>query len=311
MTINNIPKAINPTISLGVKALEGAINVGDEIDLSQNAAPKITVDLFDLIGDPATPAIPGKHARYTAQVVAVADAYAAVRVAVGAGREYCRLAIGVLKSVLGTRWNTQWQAAGFTTPSLALPDDPVPMLLGFREYFKANPAKEVAPINVTAARAQLLVDNIQDAGAAVASAKQLRVAYKAARDASLRKLKERLSGLRGELDQILSDDDGRWYEFGFRRPADGSMPLPVPDLVLTPVGPGTVLAQWGLASLAENYRVSWRIAGSADEPMEIGLFTDRQATLTALPSGANIVVGVSARNDSGETEPTEAAIVVP
>jgi hypothetical protein len=215
-----------------------------------------------------------------------------------------------LKPVLGTRWTTQWQAAGFSAPSLALPQDPVPMLIGFREYFKANAAKEVAPINLTAARAQLLVDSIQDANAAVGAAKQLRIALKTARDTSLRKLQLRLGGLRSELDQILSDDDGRWYAFGFRRPADGAIPSLVTGLALTPAGPGVVLVQWGLSSLAENYRVTWRLAGSATEPTEVGLFTDRQCSIVGLPSGASIVVGVSARNDSGETEPTEAAITV-
>ena len=88
------------------------------------------------------------------------------------------------------------------------------------------------------------------------------------------------------------------------------MPLPVPDLVLSSGGPGIVLVQWGLSSLAENYRVTWRITGSAAEATEVGLFTDRQCSITGLPSGTSIVVGVSARNDSGETEPTEAVITV-
>ena len=36
--------------------------------------------------------------------------------------------------------------------------------------------------------------------------------------------------------------------------------------VLTPAGASVVLVQWGLSSLAENYRVTWRITGSAAEP---------------------------------------------
>jgi hypothetical protein len=102
--------------------------------------------------------VPGKQAKYKAQVVAVAEAYAAARVAVTNGIDYCRLAIGVLKPVLGTRWTTQWQAAGFSEPSLALPRDPVPMLIHFRQYFGSNPTREVAAINITAARAQLTDD---------------------------------------------------------------------------------------------------------------------------------------------------------
>jgi hypothetical protein len=144
----------------------------------------------------------------------------------------------------------------------------------------------------------------------VAAARDLRIELKAGRDESISNLRGRLSGLRSELGQLLDDDDGRWYDFGFRRPVDGSMPGPVRDLVLTPAGASVVLVQWRPSSLSENYRVTWRIAGSAAEPTEVGLFADRQCSITGLPSAANIVVGVSARNDSGETAPTEAAITM-
>jgi hypothetical protein len=311
MITNKIPTTIPEIVSLGVKALAGAQAYGDDVDLGQNTAPKIAADLYDLTGDPATPLVPGKQDLLNAARAAVTTAYANAGNAVKAGREYCRLGLALLKPTLGTRHNALWTNAGFLTPSLALPNDPVPMLMAFRQYFVANPTKENAPTNITAANAQTLLAAVQGTTLALATARDGRRDALAARDGSKRNLQTRLSGLRSELDQLLDDDDGRWEQFGFRRPADGSMPLPVPDLVLTPGGAGIVLAQWGLASLADNYRVSWRIAGSADEPNEIGLFTERQATLTALPSGANIVVLVTARNESGETVPTEAAIVVP
>ena len=76
------------------------------------------------------------------------------------------------------------------------------------------------------------------------------------------------------------------------------------------MAPGQPVVQWGLSSLAENYRVTWRLSGSAAEPTEVGLFADRQCSIMGLPSGTSIIVGVSARNDSGETAPTEAAITV-
>jgi len=306
-----VPAGVDPVISLGTKTLAGALSVGDAVGLEQNPAAKIQLDLYDLSGDPATPLVPGKQAKYVAQKLAVKAANDAARAAVHNGREYCRLAIGVLKPTLGNRWNTQWNAAGFAVPSLAIPNDPVPMLIRFREYFNANPAREVAVLNVTAARAQLRVTEIQQAHVTLSQARNLRIDFKAARDESLKKLRQRLIGLRGELDQIIEDDDGRWYDFGFRRPADGQQPAPVTGLVLTPGGAGIVLASWAASTNAENYRLTWKPTSSAGEPTEVGLTAETQFALTGLPSGLPISVGVSARNAAGETLTTEVTIVVP
>ena len=53
MTKNEIPKAINPVISLGIAALAGAENLDEEIGLEQNPASKIAPDLYDLTGLPS------------------------------------------------------------------------------------------------------------------------------------------------------------------------------------------------------------------------------------------------------------------
>ena len=305
-----VPAAVDAVISLGSKMLTGAQTVGDAINLEQNTAPKIAVDLYDLSGDPATPLVPGKQAKHAAQKLAVKAANDAARAAAHNGREYCRLAIGVLKPVLGNRWTTLWNAAGFVAPSLAVPRDPVPMLIRFREYFNANAAREVVALNVTAARAQLRVTEIQQAHVALANARNLKIDLKAARDASLAKLRKRLIGLRSELEQLLEDDDGRWYDFGFFRPADRQQPAPVTGLVLTPAGAGTVIASWSPSSNATNYRVSWKPTSSSGEPTEVGLFADPQAVISGLPTGVPLTIAVSARNSAGETAATEGSIAL-
>ena len=42
-----------------------------------------------------------------------------------------------------------------------------------------------------------------------------------------------------------------------------------------------------------------------------GLFADLAVTLSGLPSGTTIVVNVTARNEAGETQPSEVTVVVP
>jgi hypothetical protein len=312
ITNNNIPKPLEKVISLGVIAFTGAEAEGPGIPLKINTAPEIGVDLHDVIGDPLTPLIPGKQDKYAAQKAVVSAAFAASRAAKEAGRAYCFAALGVLRPVLGNRWNSRWNAAGFVTPSLAVPRrDPLVMLIRFRQYFNANPVQEVTARNVTAAIAQARIAAIQQTNLAVTQARDLLLDLQAERDAAVETLRARLSGLRSELEQALEDDDGRWYDFGFRRPIDGRMPGPITGLVLTPLGAGVVSAAWDLSPLAQNYRVSWRMDGGSSPITEIGLFTDRQCTITGLPTGSTIVVSITARNSSGETLSTEGTIVVP
>lgn len=312
MPTNKVPKSYAPLINLALKAHTGAQTHGAVVELQQNVATAIAGDLYDLIGDPATPLVPGKQAILNTRNQAVKAAQGVARVAVRAGREYCRLGVALLRPVLGAQHNGTWEAAGFLTPSLAMPLHPSPTLIAFRHYFEANPAQENVPSGITAAQAQARLAAIQSAAFAVAAAEAQQLIAKRARDLAVRALQRRLSGLRYELGQLLSREDGMWREFGFYRPADGQLPEVVEGLILAAGLPGTVVVTWEAASLAENYRVVWRPEGSPSENnTEVGLFADLQVLISGLPSGSSVTVGVSARNDSGETEATEATITVP
>jgi hypothetical protein len=312
-TSNSIPKGRVALINQARVALTGAIAFGADAELQQNTAPRIAAEFHDVVGDPASPLVLGKQPRFAGQLVVVKKANAAKRAAIAAGREFCRLAINLLRPALGNEWNTAWKAAGFAQPSLALPRQPAVLLDALGSYFAMNPARENAQANVTAGEARARAAAIDAAILAAATAKAQRVVYKRERDAALKKLRKRLSGLRAELAQLLEPEDGRWYKFGFRRPADGRQPVPVAEITLTPAGPGTVLVAWPTSARAESYRVTWKLESAAEnEPTTDGcLSADEQCALTALPSGETIVVAVSARNSAGETSAIEASIVVP
>src|SRR5687767_2818120 len=175
MNSNTIPTSREPIITLATQALAGAIAIGETVGLKQNTATDISTDLYDLIGDPAAPEDLGKQRELNERLSAVSAAYEAQRTAVQNGVDYCSAAIGVLRISLGKRWNARWQAAGFTTGSLEVTSDPGPMLVEFRNYFRDHPDKEVAPINVTAARAELLRAALQAARLGVATARAARV----------------------------------------------------------------------------------------------------------------------------------------
>jgi hypothetical protein len=320
---NTIPRPLAAVITLARNAHAGGLKSGGAAARAYNTPEKIGRDLHDVIGNPATPLVPGKQAQYAAQLVAVKAAYVEKVAAIRAGREFCRRAVSLLRLFLGNDWNTAWQAAGFHLPSLALPAHPAAMLTGLRAYFGADPARENVQAGVTAAAAETAAARIDAALLAVASAKRTLVSLKAQRDRALKTLRQRLSGLRAELELLLEDDSGLWYEFGFKRPADGRKPLPVEEVNVTVAAPGVVVVKWGSAPLAEDYRVTWKprdgssLPGSdggaersAQRNTEAGLLSGTQAILRDLPAGVPIIIGVSARNSHGETKPTEREIVV-
>jgi hypothetical protein len=309
--MNSIPQPQAPLIQLSVKARAAAEAIGPEIDLQHNKGTDIAADLHDVTGDPANPSEPGKQAQYNTSKESLKAARAAARQATQAGQEFCRQGIALLKSVLGTSYGSAWNAAGFLARSLQVPRHPVPMLLEFRQYFERHAAHENAPLNLTAVQAQATLTAIQAADLAVASAKAASVRAKKLRDEAVRNLYRRMSNLRKELEQVLEDDDGRWYEFGFHRPIDGRIPEPVSEIAVTPLAPGVASVAWDPSTRAQNYRVKWFVDDGDDSPItEVGLFTDRQCTLTGLPARSTIVVTITSRNAAGEASPTEVRIVL-
>jgi hypothetical protein len=310
MKTNIIPEGYNPLINLAALALAGAQAHGAAINLEHNTGLLIQTDYFALAGNPATPEVLGKQGLLNAQLLTIKTTTATANSALRDGRKFCQTGFGLLKPLLGHKWNTDWQAAGFVGSNLRVPRVPLSLLTQFRAYLEVNPTRESASAGFTAAAAQAHFVAIQNAIQARDTAKGARWSVKGARDAAFKQMRKRLSALRAELAQLLSKEDDRWYAFGFRRPADGRKPLPVSGLTLTGLGSGTVLVSWQPASLAENYRVTWKPTASIDPATEVGLFADTQATLTSLPAGVPLTIGVSARNDSGETAATEANVTL-
>jgi hypothetical protein len=202
-------------------------------------------------------------------------------------------------------------AAGFTGGSLRMPHSPKSLMLEFRAYFALNPAHESPSNGVTAAQANTLAVAIDAAQLAEANATTARDLATKARDASLEKLRNRIVGLRGELDQILEPDDMRWRTFGFARPIDRRIPKVVTGLTVRPgTVAGEIIVEWPAAVGAENYRVLRQVQTVDDKPVEVGLFSDRTVIINGLPSGKTVIVSVTARNPAGETLPTNSTIVV-
>jgi hypothetical protein len=307
-----IPQNRDVLVPLALRGQSGANALGTTIGIAQNTAARITTDIQNYVGDPGSLTNTGAQGLYNKKHAALTDARAARDAARAHAVKLCAAAIDALKAHLGRSWNPAWTAAGFGGQSLVVrPTTVEPKLIELRNYFRDNPTREVTSEGVTAAAFAAEIAALQTAehsrDTAISDFRNARDA----RDAAAYALKKRISGLQEELGKLLSPSDNRWADFGFPRPIDGSMPERVHGLILTAGLPGTVLVQWEHAARAINYRVSWKPQSSSGDPIVAGLYGDGAATLSGLPSGVTIVVSVTARNDAGETQPTEATILVP
>jgi hypothetical protein len=309
MASNRIPQGYDALISLAEDAADGAHNNGAAIALAQNTEAKIRADLVALAGDPAAaPPVPGTQGTYNAAKSAKTAASATQRTAESNARAFTAGATDVLRKFLGRQWNSAWAAAGFRSGSLAIPDDPLPLLGELRAYFTANPTQEVAVLGVSAAACATQADALSNARSAVNTATVALGLAKQARDAAQRAVYERMSGLLGELGQLLDDDDPRWYAFGFDRPADGQQPGPAGPLVLTAGGPGIVLVHWDPARRAERYRIERQVVGVDAAPVLVnGSLHENETTLQGLPTGSAVKVTVTPVNEAGDGPATTSA----
>jgi hypothetical protein len=137
------------------------------------------------------PATAGKQGAFNQRRIAVTTAANLRRAAVQQGRDFNAKAVNHLKMFLGRFWNMLWQSIGFTNGSIALPYDPMPLLLKLRPHLIANPTHELAAEGITAANANALAIAINAASNAESTAVAARDVARDARDASASKLRAR------------------------------------------------------------------------------------------------------------------------
>ena len=306
MASNEIPVNLDQLFTLAEDAADGLHTYEVAIGIKQNKEADVRADL--------TAARAGSTDYDNSRSAKTALSTAAT-VADSNGKAYLGAARKILALKLGEQWSDLWLPTGFPNLSTAVPatsEERQSLLFALKDYFTANPANEVAALNVTAAQAGLLANALSTARSAVNDGINLSGQKKNTRDAAVTQLRKRLRGLVNELGQLLHDDDPRWNAFGFNPPAAPNTP-DVPDApILTAGAPGTVLADWPDARRADHYRVWKQIVGVDADFIAAGSPTDSDLTLTGLAHGATIKICVSAVNAAGESQKSDPAqIVVP
>jgi hypothetical protein len=303
-----LPDNIYELFTLGEDMADGAHNHEATVGLKQNTEVNVRADL-----DPAVAA----QAAYKKVLDANTDLGTALTVADSNGKAFIGSARRVLVGSFGERFNSSWASAGFPDGSTAVPNTQAKraaLLLSLKNFFTDNPAYEVntPKLVVTAAVAGTLWTALVAARTAAKDGNTLAGQKKVVRDAAEQTLRDRLTGMIGELEQLLDDNDPMWLAFGLNEPGATNLPDSADALVLTAGPAGTVLLNWSGGSRATRYRVFQLIVGVDDLPVNVKTVSEPETTLQALPSGKTAQYYIVAANDAGQAAASETvSIVVP
>ncbi len=229
---------------------------------------------------------------------------AEVRIYVFAGRD-------ILKPYFGQRYSRLWDETGFVH-SLKVPREAeklAVLLLSFGAYFTAHPSHGNPLLNVTAARAQSLYDDLASARGAVNQQITMWKLAIAARDETNDRLRHHLRALLKELSLRLDPLDERWISFGFNKPGQQQTPLAPENVVVTVISPTIVRVEWDDIPNAKSFRIWKRVVGVDAEPVLAGKTFGPYFTMEELPTGVTIEVTITAMNSAGESRASKVLVV--
>lgn len=298
MASNPTPRSLNELIAAGEDLCDGLNQHAVAIGIKQNTFAAARANLDTLIF---------KRNDVLAADGAQPAAYAALRTADSNCKGFIARAIKVLSITLGNQWSDLWLATGLPDNTVGVPntqDARFSALGAMRAYLAANPAMENAPANVTAALADTLYAAVSAARQAVGNALQASGVAHLALDAAKIAFRDRYRGTITELEQILSDDDSKWYDFGLSRPADPSQPGQPSNVHVTPLSGGRVLVQLDGARRANSFNYYKKVIGTDAAPVKVTNTEGTQFTIEGLPVGATVEFTVTGVNGTGEGQPS-------
>lgn len=293
MASNRLPDSTNLLISLAESAANGTARLAAEIGIKQNSEAAIRADLDALLHSIA--------AYNTAKGSSPAET-GRLNAAAMEGRTWLLMARDNFKTFLGNQPGKNWRIAGWPESSIAVPkraEDIGLRLASVAKFLTDNPAREVAAMNLTAARATALHGALRGVHAGRNNHKSGRVDAKRERDAAERQLRRRLRGLIAELTMLVEPRDPHWRSFGLNMPGRPDSPAKVKNTRAKASGDGRVLVQCGAAARAEYYQVHAMIVGKDTDFALLESPRDPQKMLEGLPVGATVRLKMRAMNETG------------
>jgi hypothetical protein len=228
-------------------------------------------------------------------------------------RKHATVCRDTLALALSDSWSSAWVPAGWRTPNtLSLPEsaeDVVELCVDLAKFLTDNSSLGNPQYKVTAPETEAHASNLGGGLQALADARSEQRKMRDARNAAQEALVVKMRSLRKELEAILTPDDPRWMDFVREVPGDDARPEAVEALEVEGAGPGALDAAWEPSVRAERYLVEVQVVGQDEEFRRVTTVRDASATLTGLPSGAQVKVRVVAANEAGESAPSEAVEV--
>jgi hypothetical protein len=301
---NSIPQVFDPLSTLAEQGIKGLAALST-LGVTHNTKELVMAD-FD-----------AAH-KAQSEYQFVKDAVVAALKALAAADKTATTLITVtrdnLKPTLGSKYSIAWNKVGFVNGSLAVPstmDGRVSRVKSIELFFGAEPEREIAGV-MTSELAADAHDALVTAISDVSKARSDQREKKAARDAAVAVLRQRMQNLYRELKQFLGPDDQRWLEFGFKVPSDVSTPDAPEGLTVAPGGAGEALLSWNHTVHTDRFNVYQEIVGVDAKPVKVASLTETSEELRRLPTGAHVKFYLTAVNSAGESQPSNVVeMVVP
>lgn len=293
MAQNALPASLDELTSLSEDCADGAQQLEVTIGLMQNKEANIRADLLDLTT---------KRGAYDALVGLNQSKESAVTTARSNARAGLTAARDRLKQIFGNEPGEAWQAAGWPDNSTAVPatsEKLLPLLNSVKIYLTNNAGQEIPALGVTAANMNTLHTALSNAVSARNLHADTRGTAKDARDASANKMRLRLRGLIGELEQLIDPLSPHWLTFGLKRPGAPDSPDAVTGTQAIPLGGAKLRVKCNAAPRAEYYQIWIQIVGADPELHLVESPTEPDKILENLPVGATVKAQMRAVNETG------------
>ena len=228
------------------------------------------------------------------------------------GRKFLTFGRDSVKSLFGNEYNGRWDVTGLVG-SLAIPyssGDVFVLLRSFKDFLAANPDLEIASKSLTVARAAELMSDLNTLQDALYQQGTIVENLLNARNAKADVLKKRMSDVIAELKMKLDGLDARWNAFGLNKPDALETPDGVESVTATLIGATAVAVKWGNTPRAQYYHVFKRVQGVDEDYVLVGSPADIDFTIENLPTGKQIDIVVSAVNNGGESQRSEAVTIL-
>jgi len=225
-------------------------------------------------------------------------------------RTMAMLVRDILKPILGTEYSSAWDAVGFVN-GVGIPqsvDELIELLETMVTYLTANPAVGTAR-NLTPADVQAVLTTLKNARQAVTDQELTVGNLLIVRDQKFDAVRKALRGLKDELSDQLDPLDLRWRTFGFNLPGAQQTPDVPTNIMAVLIGPTAAAMKWGATARADYFRVWMKIHGSDADYVAVGSPADLDFTLENLPANSTIDVALSAVNNGGESQLSEAITI--